>query len=280
MQKTEPKTEPISVSTRKWTKPGQSCRQAGESVQKEKTDDELQVTTPEEEGTPQEETTTDDNNSSPFGGISFGGEFEPYQNEVLLSMSIDITNTNARGKEDKATVHYTLDTWQTGLRMEAEEAQTRIILDNEKGYMTVVTASKDQAPTGMRMRQRSFKTEDAVMDETEMTVTETGRTRVIDGYNCREYKIEHEHGTTHSWITNDLDLDPMVMAKAFAAQAGQGKKGGPAMYDIAGFPIESTTVSKNGKDTSLVHFYNIRLGDDRDMSVFDLSGIEVMNMGF
>lgn len=213
-----------------------------------------------------------------FGSLGMGGKFEPYQNEVQMNMSIDITTTNARSKSDKMTMHITLDTWATGINAITDDGQSRILLDNKEGYMTVITTNED-GTQGFKMRQPVFNADEMAQDDAAFKVTDLGNIRTIDGYKCREYLIEHEEGTTNIWLTKDLDLDPDVMFRALAAQAKQARqKNTLAFQQLQGFPIEATTVSKNGKDTTLAHYYNIKLGNI-DKSVFDTSGVEIMNMG-
>lgn len=214
-----------------------------------------------------------------FSSLGMGGKFEPYQNEVLMNMSMDITTTNARGKSDKMTMHMTLDTWATGINAVTEDSQSRILLDNKEGQMTVITTTKD-GTQGFKMRQPVIEDTELAAEEATFKVTDLGNTRTIDGYKCREYLIEHEEGTTNIWLTKDLDIDPTVMARALAAQAKQARQKNTMTFQkMEGFPIEATTVSKNGKDTTFAHYYNIKLGNI-DKSVFDTSGIEIMNLGF
>lgn len=214
-----------------------------------------------------------------LGGLGMGGKFEPYQNEVLMNMSMDITTANARGKEDKMTMHLTLDTWATGINAVTEDGQNRILLDNKEGSMTVITTSKD-GTQGFKMRQPVFEDTALEPDDTDVKITDLGNTRTIDGYKCREYLIEHEEGTSNAWLTKDLDIDPTIMARAFATQARQAKQKNTMNFQkMEGFPIEVTTVSKNGKDTTVAHYYNIKIGNI-DKSVFDTSGVEIMSLGF
>lgn len=240
-----------------------------------------QPTEPEEDG---EETIKDgDANESRggFPGISFGGEFEPYENPIQMNLSLDMTTTDKRGKVQEVTVHYTFDTWATGMEMIAEEGSTRIILDNQEGKMTMVTED-DGETQGIRIRQPQVDYEEMVPDESEYTITDLGNTKVINGYNCREYLIEHEEGTTNTWLTKDIELDREAMIRAMSSQMRQrkNKSSGQQFFDIEGFPIESTTVSKDGKETITATYYNLKFGADMDKSVFDMTGVEVINMGF
>ena len=91
------------------------------------------------ESTSDEQMETDESAASDFlSRIQMGGEeFEPYQNPILMNLSLDMTTVDKKGKENKVSVHYTFDTWATGMVMVSEDNTARIILDNEEGYMTI-----------------------------------------------------------------------------------------------------------------------------------------------
>jgi outer membrane lipoprotein-sorting protein len=216
-----------------------------------------------------------------FGSMGFGEEFEPYENPVQMSMSMAMITTDKRGKVQEMTMHYTFDTWATGMEMIAEEGQTKILLDNQKGKMTVVT-SDDGKTQAIRMRQPRVDYAEFMPDESEFTITDLGNTKVINGYNCREYLIEHEDGTTNAWLTNDIDADYEGVLRAMAMQTRQkkGKNGNQPIIPFKGFPIQTTTVSEDGKETVETTYSNLRFGADIDKSVFDLEGVEIMDIGF
>lgn len=228
-----------------------------------------------------EEMTDEEIQQSIFlAGLGMGKEFEPYENPIRMNISMDITTVNQRGKTDEINMKYTLDTWATAMEFETDGKYMRMLLDNKEGSQTMVTED-DGEIQAIKMRQHSLNFGDFVPEESEFTVTPTGKTRTIDGYFCKEYIVEHEEGTTNSWITNDVDLDMMALVKAMSAQAGgQSKMGSQSFYNLDGFPIEAISVSKNGKETTTIHYYDIKLGDDISLDVFNLDGIEVMSLGF
>jgi len=247
---------------------------------KKNTEDPNQEEVPGEADNTSEAETAEMPGGGIFGGANTNGKFEPYENPVPMSFSMDVTSTNSRGKEDQAIIHLTLDTRATGMVMESEDGNARVLFDNQDGFMTVISENKGELQ-GFRMRQPQMDYTKAIPEEGEYTITATGNSRVIDGYNCQEYLIESEDGTTHSWVTTELDVDMAAMARAMTAQARQTKKsGGQQFYNIEGFPIESTTVSKNGKETTVSHFYNVKIGADIDKSVFDTSGVTITSLGF
>ncbi len=212
--------------------------------------------------------------------IRMGGDFEPYQNPIIMNLSADITTIDKRGKEQKATVHYTFDTWATGMRLVSEDNTARILLDNQEGYMTVI-GEDDGETQGMRMRQPAVDYDELLPDESSYTITELTNIRTIEGYTCKEYLIEHEQGTTNAWITQDLEVDPEIIMKAMASQMqGNKKNNNHPVFDLPGIPMESTTVSADGKETVIAKYYDLKFGDNVDKSVFNTDGINIISMGF
>lgn len=216
-----------------------------------------------------------------LSGLNMGGEFEPYENPVKLNVSMSYHMTNTRGKESSSVIHYTLDTWQTGIQVESEDGNMRMIMDNQEGSMTMITTEKGET-SGYKMRQIVLNSEDVMPEEDSYNITALGNNRVIDGYNCTDYLIEHEDGTTTAWMTTELDeVDMTALMRAFVSFSKQSRKNDmPKAFIDAGFPIESTTVSKNEKETIVVKYYDINFGEDIDKSVFDTRGIKIMSIGF
>jgi len=214
-----------------------------------------------------------------LASLNIGGKFEPFENLMKMNITMDVSTVNRKGKTDNVTIEYTLDTWATAIVMTSEENKVRLLMDNKEGYQTIITEEKGEIQA-MRMRQMAYDISDFTPEESEFTVTETGKTRTIDGYHCREYLIEHEDGNTNSWVTSDIDIDMMGVRKALASQAKNRKIPTQNYFEIEGFPVEATTVSANGKETTTIHFHTIKTGADTNLDVFDTTGIEVMSIGF
>ena len=170
-----------------------------------------------------------------------------------------------------------------------EDEEMRIIFDNQNGYMTSISTKENGEQEGFKMRQRTFKIDESQfegnMDEesTEYTITKTGNTRTIDGYLCEEYEVIHQDGTANMWVTEELDVEYEDMFRAMTSQMQQQKNTAftnTNVYGVEGFPIQITNVSSNGKDTSVMYFYDIKSGDDLDLSIFDTDGVNITELGF
>jgi hypothetical protein len=82
-------------------------------------------------------------------------------------------------------------------------------------------------------------------DTTGVTVTKTGKTKVILTYTCEEYIITDKDGNkTETWMTSALPFD---MKKMFAGAKGNSNNYGD--YGN-GFMMEMTLTEKNGEKTT------------------------------
>lgn len=211
-----------------------------------------------------------------------GGEqedWEPIKNDFPISFEMAITSER-KGETTTNNVKYTFDTWLLGMQMEQDGQDMLMLLDNENGTMTTVM-EKDGKRQGYRMNRRMFGTPD--MDEMmdDVKINPTGNTKMIDGYFCREYLIETEDGTTNAWLTKEIRANMSQMYGGFVG-AAKGKKQDNQMmlFQDYGVLIESKTVQKNGKETIHTKVSNIKMGDQIDRSILDISDVEVMGVGY
>lgn len=207
-------------------------------------------------------------------------EWEPVKNDAPISFNMEITSEE-KNKTTTSKVKYTFDTWLLGMQMEQDGEEMLLLLDNENGTMTTVM-EKDGKRQGYQMSRRMFGMPD--MDEvTEGTkITPTGNTKMIDGYFCREYLVESKEGTTHAWMTKEIQADMYQLYGGFVGAAkGQKKKNNNTMmlYKDYGVMLEATTEQKNGEKVH-TKISNIKLGDKIDRSILDISDVEVTNMGY
>ena len=74
----------------------------------------------------------------------------------------------------------------------------------------------------------------------------TGNSKVIAGYNCDEYVLEHEQGTLHFWTTPDLQIPNWM----FGSQAAVEQTG------VLGFVMAFSATDQNGTTQSEVKSIN------------------------
>lgn len=223
----------------------------------------------------------------------FGGPtepWEPYQNDSPISFTMDMVQKKNGKVKDESTMHLSFDTWQVGYRIETEEneaEEVRLIMDNKEGYMTMITTDKQGKTEGFKMKQRySFQIDqeemEAELEETleDFDIQKTGNRRTINGYDCEEYIITTEDAVVNSWLTTDLDFDLASYMRMFTKN-NQGKSPFANNTDLPyeGFPIEQTYISKDGKTESTTTFRDIQTGSNIDLTIFDTSGVKIMDLG-
>ncbi|MFK8165340.1 MAG: DUF4412 domain-containing protein [Lewinella sp.] len=229
-------------------------------------------------------------------GNAMGGNadpWQPYTNPVSFSLTMAVTEVKKNGKENKSTIKMAVVSDQFGMHMfsdKVEDGSSRMILNTQDGKTTMVTTTKNGKSSAFRMRvPRMGKMIDnatAEIEEGRFTFEATGERKQVDGYNCEKFIVKDtkEGTTTVSWVTQDLNFDAQEVYRSFAGMAGASPRGGgPNAASLAGgykgFPIESTTT--DGGKTFRMNFKEIKIGEgEMDKSVLDLSGVEVVDMGF
>ena len=218
-----------------------------------------------------------------------GGDWEPYTNPVTFSLTMQVTETKRNGRQESNTVHIGATETQFAMNMQDGKGQrSRMILSTQHGYTTTITTDKRGKTQAFRMRMPNFGSlaAETMAETTEyITYTETDQHRTIDGYACTLVIVkDSKHGTTtESWVTEDLELTALDVFGGMAGMAGAGKQATAGAPDLPavfqGFPIEST--STDGKTVTTTKMQDIQIGLDAvDRSLFDVSGVEIQELGF
>ena len=218
-----------------------------------------------------------------------GGDWEPYTNPVTFSLTMQLTETKKNGRQESNAIRLGATETQFAMNVEDGKGQrSRMILSTQDGYTTTITTDKRGKTEGFRMRMPNFGSLAAeTIAETAdyITYTETDQRRTIDGYACTLVIVkDSKHGTTtESWVTQDLELTALDVFGGMAGMAGAGKQATAGALDLPtafqGFPIEST--STDGKTVTTTKMQHIQIGPDAvDRSLFDVSGVEIQDLGF
>ncbi len=257
-----------------------------EDVEDEEVDDRNDANADDEEAEMSEEEQqqqTQDMINRMLGG---GGdeEWEPIKNDFPISFDAEMKHIK-KNKEEITHVSYTFDTWKTGIKMVTEEGEEmRMILDNQEGSMTTIT-NQDGKTQGFKMRQQVYNVDESKMSDDDIKITKTKETRTINGYLCTKYIVETKEGTSTAWVTKDINMSMARMFRfmSFRQNAGKQKANGidaQTYADIEGWPIETTFVDKNGKETTIMTTTNIKTGSNIERNILDTSGIDIMSVGF
>ncbi|MEM8584392.1 MAG: DUF4412 domain-containing protein [Bacteroidota bacterium] len=235
------------------------------------------------------ETTADtevENTSVQLPGILTGGPWEPYTNPTPFSLTMEITDTNRRGREETTTMMMSVDTEAFGIRVTENGEETRMILDTQTGKVVAVTNDGGET-SAIRMRMPNIQTpeeaEEAMQESMEgITIERTGETRIIDGYTCEKTVVTTDDGTvTEAWITEDIELTAMDMASPFAKmfQSGGNLGGSSGSHPFSGFMIEATNTDRRG-NVNHIKVRDVKLRADADHSILDVSGLQIQDVGF
>jgi hypothetical protein len=211
-------------------------------------------------------------------------DWEPIKNDFPISFDMEVTGD---GKNDNANIRYTFDTWLLGMEFQSEDSDDKmlLIMDNEKGTMTTVSGEPGKRQ-GYRMG-RGMMNMGAVADDMEdedITFTPTGNTKMIDGYFCREYLVKTEDATTNAWLTKEIQANFIELFTSLSVP-GKSRNGAKdnALYKYReyGMMLEGTTVTegKKGSSTTTIKIRNVKLGDQIDRSILDISDVNVMGIG-
>ncbi|MEM7571360.1 MAG: DUF4412 domain-containing protein [Bacteroidota bacterium] len=215
-----------------------------------------------------------------------GGDWESYTNPTPFSVDMHMETKDRRGRTDEHNMTFSVAETAFGMYTTDEDAVTRMILDTQTGKVVIVSID-DGETQAMRMSMPGMQPvgdfNDAVEESMDnFQITRTGRTRVIDGYNCEEivYSDTETGQIATSWVTQDINLSMFDIAAPFAGMSRGRAPGGSAMgIAYNGFPIETTSTDENGEEV-FMQFKNIKVGDAADHTILDTSGLEIQDLGF
>lgn len=213
-----------------------------------------------------------------------GGDWEPYTNPATFSLTMDITQTKRNGRTESSSADMTVTETNFAIKTIDPESDMlmRMILDTQTGKTTIVTV-EDGETTAMRMSMPGLgkAIHEAAVEEFDIDVNRTGERRTIDGYDCEKIIItDNQTGdVTTSWVTKDVPFKIEDIAATFGGMT-RGKN--PALEamdgEYPGFPIETTFT--DGRETLVLHYRNIKTGNDIDRSILDVSGLQIQDLGF
>ncbi|MFK7932558.1 MAG: DUF4412 domain-containing protein [Saprospiraceae bacterium] len=200
------------------------------------------------------------------------------KNEQPISFIMEMEEIKKGKSRGKTELTIVADTWKTAMKMNTEGDEMMVIFDNQKNTMLTITESKDKR-SGVEMKQPKIRVRGG-KDDYEYEVTKTGETKVIDGANCEKYIITHEEGTTTSWVTSDYNIHYGELVMPLMKRMRNSPKQMDELNEIDGVPVESRTVSKDGKTETAMYIKNIKKDGAIDRSVFNVDDVEVMSLNF
>ncbi|MEM7659495.1 MAG: DUF4412 domain-containing protein, partial [Bacteroidota bacterium] len=241
------------------TKSGES---SGNSESVSTSDDQVSVTISDSEPDPNVE-------PSPFVG-SYVMKMIQYKKEKM-------------DKDSPASVGYHIDKYRFAMEIESEndDEKTTMIYDRQTRKITTkLEEGRKKTATITKMPNITITVDASEVEGTDATVTETGRTKEILGYTCKEFMLETEDAVSHVWFAEDLHIElgkslDMVQIKGANQQAGHMDYG--TLYGVSGTWLESHTESKKDQTSQDVFIQDLVIGNVSP-AVFSTEGFEVTDI--
>lgn len=139
-----------------------------------------------------------------------------------------------------------MEVWMSGrrVRMAVGSPMGRVgtIVDVPAGkVITMMEASKSYTETSLDALMGAAKAAGGQLPSGEVTVSKTGKTQVINGWSCAEYRITQPGAVDASvWATRDIKVDIrdwMAFGKEFQQSDPLSRAFDPAKID--GFPVRT-----------------------------------------
>ncbi|PKL86344.1 MAG: hypothetical protein CVV22_02420 [Ignavibacteriae bacterium HGW-Ignavibacteriae-1] len=221
--------------------------------------------------------------SKMFGGGADVKLPENYNFDGYFAMETETVQGDKRKLNTKMKMHLDKSGDNVGMEIiEAdgkkmdEKAKSFMIFDNELKSMVTLTQSGDMNMAMIMNLEGFADMADSLVEEKSdnVKINKTGKTKSILGYNCDNYIIESEDGTTDAWISHEIKMSTF---KAFQfLQSQQKKKNSPYSSVRDGFVLEAETTLKGEKDKTVMRVTEVNLNKKTNIST---KGYTVMNLG-
>lgn len=202
--------------------------------------------------------------------------------------SFTMTYVEYKNGKKKSTMDmdYHIDTWETAMVMNND--------DNDSDNGTMIFSRKDRSmtvlsheeKTAMKMRIPAYDiqvVEDSIKaNASDARVKATGRTKMIEGKRCKEYRFDdiEEGKYMLAWFSEDsFDFMTAGFGPFMSMQSRNSKSSNPYanLYGIKGFMLEAHTYDTKGELENDIYFKNFKEGSV-DKSVFSTAGYQIMDM--
>ena len=181
--------------------------------------------------------TTNDNGGRSISGFS---KINPANSYSFNNKAIMHIKT---GKEEMDADYYLSESDDFfGMTIKDKRVQDDFFMVYDVAREAVFTFMENN---GQKMKMGlSFKTEDEDIDTPEFKIVETGKTKSILGYHCKEYKMTGENITAAIWVTKDVDIR---FPNTFHSVKKKKSDNQLWMKDLDGWAMEMEMVDTSGK---------------------------------
>ncbi|HLP13078.1 MAG TPA: DUF4412 domain-containing protein [Flavobacteriales bacterium] len=208
----------------------------------------------------QNNTNTTNGGNQGFPGFNMGGKKEirptyTFKSNVLMEMRSYDKKGNLESDKVAQMRWQISDEPYTGIEMIDKKENKKIafsISEADKEQMVTLMENDGQKIAMVRKVDAASSSQNS-SSEKKPTVTKTGRTKTLLGYNCEEWTSVNEKGEkTEMWVTNEVAID---LSKTMGMYAKNDKKMGAQMGSSEypqGFMMEMTHYDTNGEKFMMV----------------------------
>lgn len=186
-------------------------------------------------------------------------------------------------KDFPMKIGYHIDAYKLGIEMDdKKENSSNVIVYDRQARKMIMKMDKKGEKTAVinKMPNMKITVEGDEYASGKYSVNPTGRSKVILGYNCKEYQVETEDEVSHVWFAEDLDTD---LARSIGSGMVNVKYSGERSmdygdrYNLKGTWLEVHTKSKNQNTSRDIYIKNLVVGTV-DQQVFSTEGYEVTDV--
>lgn len=199
---------------------------------------------------------------------------------AALIMSSIVTNAQFEGSYVMKVESVETKPVETRYVVKGDMASMQMLNADVKGYMKTIINRKDKTITsliensGNKMALRTalpdFKSSASSTERPKLI--ETGKTKEIDGYTCKQIISESKDNTAEMWITTDLGLS---MADVLRMAAGGSTRNLEQFYIEKGVSLQTTVKDKKNSKTTVMLLKDIKRSDI-PASEFSMEGYKLM----
>ncbi|MEZ4825013.1 MAG: DUF4412 domain-containing protein [Bacteroidia bacterium] len=185
-------------------------------------------------------------------------------------------------KDNPVTMNYHIDKFQFATEMESqdEDVSEMIMIYDRQTRKSTMKMIKGDEKTAMITKIPNIKVgvSNTSVDKGTYSVTPTGKTRVIEGYNCKEYIVETDKEINHVWLTEEISMDVTSLTDFVKVKdSNGGMTDFTNVYKINGFMLESHIETKGKDETTDIFIKNLKIGSV-NAGVFSTDGYTVTDM--
>jgi len=208
-------------------------------------------------GTVDSTSTKTDSKNSGNGMFSMGGgkEIQPtytfHQNVLMDMKSYDKKGNLEQKKSSKSRFYYSKNPYHAVETMDKDGKAVGFgIMEYEKSQM-VNLMDNDGSKMAMVVKINKDKINEKATEENKgFTISKSGRTKKVCGYNCEEWVSTDEKGRkSEMWMSTEVPINVSAAYSMFGGQQGQNMPkvvGDPSKYPT-GYMMEITSYETNGE---------------------------------